>query len=115
MTVELAIAMPLLALIMLVLFHIVVVSQANSVAHAASTAALTDARRLEGSVSTATAAAQEILRDNTTLLDSPSVSVRITSTTVTVRVTGKSRSFVPGEAAVVTSEVRGPKERTTAP
>lgn len=115
MTVELAIVLPLLVLLLLTFFHVAVVNQANSVAHAASTAALTDARRLEGSEASGTAAAQKILRTNSTLLDQPTVSVQVTGTNVTVRVTGQSKSFLPGKISTVTSEVRGPKERTTSP
>lgn len=114
-TMEMAIIAPLIMLCLLIIFHIAVWSQASSIAHAASSAALTDARRLEGSEASGTAAARKILQDNSTMLKDSNVSVNVTGETVTVRITGRSTSFVPGKMSTVTSEVRGPKERTTAP
>lgn len=114
-TVEMAIIAPLILLCLLIIFHIAVWNQASSIAHAASSAALTDARRLEGSETSGTTAAQKILQENSTMLLNSAVSVRVSGETVTVRVTGKSTSFIPGKVSTVSSEVRGPKERTTAP
>ena len=76
---------------------------------------LTDARRLEGSETSGTAAARKILQDNSTMLKDFDVSVSVSGQAVTVRVTGRSTSMVPGKVSTVTSEARGPKERTTEP
>lgn len=114
-TMEMAIIAPLIMLCLLIIFHIAVWSQASSIAHAASSAALTDARRLEGSEASGSAAAQKVLQDNSMMLRDSNISVSVNGETVTVRVTGRSTSFVPGKISTVTSEARGPKERTTAP
>lgn len=114
-TMEMAIIAPLIMLCLLIIFHIAVWSQASSIAHAASSAALTDARRLEGSEASGSAVAQKVLQDNSMMLRDSNISVSVNGETVTVRVTGRSTSFVPGKISTVTSEARGPKERTTAP
>lgn len=114
-TIEMVIAAPLIVLCMLIIFHVAVWNQASSIAHAASSAALTDTRRLEGSEESGTAAARKILSENSTMLRDSAVSVNVTGATVTVTVTGRSTSMVPGKISTVTSEARGPKERTTAP
>lgn len=94
-TIEMVIIMPVLVLCLLIIFHVAVWNQASSIAHAASSAALTDARRLEGSETSGTAAARKILQDNSTMLKDSDVSVSVSGQAVTVRVTGRSTSMVP--------------------
>ncbi len=111
-TAELAVAMPLLLLLVMFVFQAGVWMHATHVAQAAATRAATTAAGYQASAGTGNAAGRDTL---TALgggaLKNPSVSVIRTATEVRVEIVGTAQTVVPGVRWTVRAVVVRPVER----
>ncbi|WP_329522170.1 pilus assembly protein [Spirillospora sp. NBC_01491] len=112
-TVSIAIVFPAAGVLFLALAQAVMVSVARDVALAAAEEGLRTARGHEGTPAQGHAAAADFARHEP-VLQSPSVSVSGT-TTVSVRVSGRAPSVLPGVHIAVSQAAHGPRERFTTP
>jgi hypothetical protein len=110
--VELVIATPLLALLLLLVVQFGVWAHAQHIAQAAANEALQVARAYHSSAAAGDAQAGELLdQAGGSILTDRSVSVTRTATTVMVTITGRAATVVPGLRAPVRISVTGPVER----
>ena len=114
-TVELVIATPVLALLLLLVVQFGVWAHAQHIAQAAANQALQTARAYRSSAAAGDAQARELLdQAGGSILSDRTVSVTRTATTVTVTTTGRAATVVPGVRAPVRVSVTGPVERVVA-
>jgi Flp pilus assembly protein TadG len=115
--VEVVIATPLVALLLLSVVQFGVWAHALHIAQAAANSGLQAARAYNGSAATGDSAARQLL-DQTggSIFTDRTVSVTRTATTVTVTVTGHAATVIPGVSlpVTVTVTVTGPVERVVA-
>jgi Flp pilus assembly protein TadG len=112
--VEIVIAVPLLMLLILLIIQFAIWEHAESIAQATAEEALAAARVQGGTTADGQQrAAQVITQIGSSVLNGPQVSVTMTATDVTVRVTGTAEQVlpVPGLTFPVTATVTGPVEQ----
>lgn len=108
-----AITFPAVGLLFLALTQAVMVSVARDVAQSAAEEGLRIARARQGTFTQARAAATSFARHEP-VLQTPAATVSGTGT-ITVRVTGRAPSLLPGVNITVSKSVRGARERFTTP
>ena len=114
-TVELVIATPLVALLLLLVVQFGVWAHAAHIAQAAANQGLQTARAYRSSAAAGEADTRALLDQSAgSLLSDRTVSVTRTATTVTVVVTGRAATVVPGLRLPVRVTVTGPVERPVA-
>jgi hypothetical protein len=111
---EIAVAVPLLMLLILLIIQFAVWEHAEAIAHTTAGEALA-AARVQGGTAAAgqQRAAQVISQVGSSVLTSPHVSVTMTAADVTAQVTGTAERVLPlpGLSFRVTATVAGPAER----
>lgn len=111
-TAELAVAMPLLLLLVMFVFQAGVWMHATHVAQAAATRASTTAAGYQASAGAGTSAGRDTLTAlGSGVLKNPSVTVTRTATEVRVEIVGTAQTVVPGVRWTVRSVVVRPVER----
>jgi Flp pilus assembly protein TadG len=114
-TVELVIATPLVALLLLLVVQFGVWAHAAHIAQAAANQGLQTARAYRSSAAAGQADTRALLDQSAgSLLSDRTVTVTRTATTVTVTVTGRAAMVVPGLRLPVRVTVTGPVERLLA-
>ena len=112
-SVEAILIIPVVLLILFGIFQGVVILQANNVAQAAASTAYNTARLFDGSTEEGTAAGNAALTQAGNILSGTNVSVQRTPETVTVTITGKAATLIPGLPVAISRTVSGPTERWT--
>ncbi|MGI5206161.1 hypothetical protein ACQEU6_31895 [Spirillospora sp. CA-108201] len=102
-----------MGLLFLAFAQAVMVSVARDVAQSAAEEGLRVARARQGTFAQGQAAATAFAR-NEPVLQAPAVAVS-GANTITVRVSGRAPSFLPGVNIAVSKSVRGARERFTTP
>lgn len=115
-SVEVVIIFPIVLGIILAIVQVGIAAHAHSVAEAAAQEGAAAARRFDGSAGAGEARTVEYLNQlGPTILQDRSVNVQRSATKVTVTVTGKVVSVVPGLNLEVSKSASGPVERYVAP
>jgi Flp pilus assembly protein TadG len=110
--VEMIIVFPVFAAMFFAILQGAIWLDAGNIAAAAATTAYNTARTYDGTGSDGTAAGNDFISTKGTNLDGSNVSVNRTATTVTVTVTGRSLTLIPGWFGTeITRTVTGPVER----